>query len=46
VPITQSHDDVPFDLKPHRYIYYLNNREGLDTITAELKAQLETLSRT
>ncbi|NLS07651.1 hypothetical protein HGP14_30800 [Rhizobium sp. P32RR-XVIII] len=45
VPITQSHDDVPFDLKPHRYIHYLNNGEGLAKMGTELQARLQTLSK-
>lgn len=34
--ITQSDDDVPFDLKPIRYIKYLNNQEGLEKLANEL----------
>lgn len=34
--ITQSDDDVPFDLKPIRYIKYLNNQEGLEKLAREL----------
>jgi hypothetical protein len=29
VPLSQSKDDVPFDLGHHRYLQYLNNGEGL-----------------
>lgn len=46
IPITQSHDDVPFDLKQHRYIHYLNNGEGLDSLTTQLTSRLATLAAT
>lgn len=36
VPITQSKDDVPFDLRHHRYASYLNNAEGRGVLQAEL----------
>ena len=45
VPITQSHDDVPFDLRQHRYLHYLNNGEGLAGLTGQLAARLTTLAR-
>lgn len=41
--ITQSADDVPFDLRHLRYIQYLNNGEGLQQLTENVKARLETL---
>ncbi|MBX5168776.1 hypothetical protein HJB84_02705 [Rhizobium sp. NZLR1b] len=44
VPITQSHEDVPFDLRHHRYIPYLNNGEGLAGLTAQLAPRLATLA--
>lgn len=34
IPITQSAEDIPFDLRHHRYLRYLNNGEG--------RAQLQT----
>ena len=43
VLITQSHDDVPFDLRHHRYITYLNNSEGLDALRQSLTSRLRTL---
>lgn len=33
-PISQSIDDVPFDLQHHRVLKYLSNGEGLSKITA------------
>ncbi len=44
VPITQSHEDVPFDLRHHRYIHYLNNGEGLTGLAAQLAPRLATLA--
>lgn len=44
VPITQSNDDVPFDLRHHRYIPYLNNGEGLLKLTEHLAPRLATLA--
>jgi len=43
VLITQSQDDVPFDLKHHRYIHYLGNAEGLEALKVKLAARLRTL---
>src|SRR5260221_14048257 len=45
VPISQSEHDVPFDLKHHRYLQYLNNGEGLATLVTRLTPRLKTLSR-
>lgn len=36
VPITQSEQDIPFDLKHHRYAKYLNNGEGLEKLKQDL----------
>ena len=46
IPITQSHDDVPFDLKQHRYIPYLNNGEGMESLQTQLASRLATLAVT
>jgi hypothetical protein len=45
VPISQNEHDVPFDLKHHRYLKYLNNGEGLDDLVTRLTPRLKTLSR-
>lgn len=45
VPIAQNKDDVPFDLKHHRYLQYLNNSEGLAQLVNRLTPRLKTLSR-
>ena len=43
IPITQSLDDVPSDLKPHRALKYFPNREGLDELTVGLEQRMHTL---
>lgn len=43
VPITQSMDDVPFDIRHHRVLTYLNNGEGLEALTAALEKKLDSL---
>ncbi len=41
--ITQSADDVPFDLRHLRYILYLNNSEGLQQLSEKVTERLQTL---
>ena len=43
IPITQSLDDIPFDLRHHRVLKYLNNREGLQTLKKDLEKRLQIL---
>lgn len=43
VLITQSHDDVPFDLRHLRYIPYLNNGEGHRDLSEQLQRRLAAL---
>ena len=45
IPIAQHDSDVPFDLRHHRYLRYLNNAEGLDILMNGLDGRLATLSR-
>ena len=45
VPITQSAEDIPFDLGHHRYALYLNNGEGRDKLRNELTLRLQGLAR-
>ena len=45
VLITQSPDDIPFDLRHHRYIQYLRNDEGLSDLKRSLSSRLDTLMR-
>ena len=44
VPITQNPDDIPFDLRHHRYASYLNNNEGREALEKDLKTRFQTLS--
>jgi hypothetical protein len=43
IPITQSADDIPFDLRHHRYIQYLNNGEGRDALKTSIEKRFDTL---
>jgi hypothetical protein len=45
IPITQSAQDVPFDLQHHRYAQYLNNSEGREKLQEELRSRFRTLSK-
>jgi hypothetical protein len=44
VPLTQSLDDVPFDMRHHRALKYLANDEGLRACEVALTAKLNQLS--
>lgn len=44
IPITQSEQDIPFDLQHHRYIKYLNNSEGLAELQKSLSSRFSTLN--
>ena len=41
--ITQSAEDIPFDLRHLRYVQYLNNGEGLTQLQTRLQQRLEAL---
>lgn len=41
VPISQSLDEVPFDMRHHRVLTYLRNSEGLAALTAGLAKKLQ-----
>jgi hypothetical protein len=43
IPITQSLDDVPSDIRHHRALKYLPNSEGLEALNRELRTRLKTL---
>lgn len=43
IPITQSEEDIPFDLQHHRYIRYLDNGEGLPDLTHRLSERIRYL---
>lgn len=42
--ITQSTDDIPFDLRHLRYVHYLNNAEGLEKLKEDLKVRFESIT--
>ena len=44
VLLTQSEQDVPFDLRHLRYIRYLNNGEGLRELRTRLASRLSNLA--
>lgn len=44
VPITQSANDIPFDLKHHRFATYLNNGERREKLMEELTTRFITLA--
>ena len=43
IPITQSLEDIPFDLKPHRALKYLPNEQGLIELSANLTTRIKTI---
>lgn len=44
VPISQSLEDVPFDMRHHRVLKYFPNEEGLTKLSSELSAKLRQVS--
>lgn len=44
VPISQSENDIPFDLKHHRFAKYLNNGEGRESLRSDLVSRFATLT--
>lgn len=44
VPISQSDGDIPFDLRHHRQLGYLNNGEGLQELQKKLADRFRTLN--
>jgi len=41
--VTQTDQDIPFDLRHLRYVRYLNNGEGRDALAAALKGRFDTI---
>lgn len=41
--IVQNEADIPFDLRHIRYLRYLNNSEGLDTLGREIGQRIQTI---
>lgn len=44
IPIAQSINDVPFDMRHHRVLTYLPNAQGLDELTKALQTKLTQVS--
>ncbi|MGH8657761.1 MAG: hypothetical protein ACREV4_04565 [Gammaproteobacteria bacterium] len=44
VPISQSLEDVPFDMRHHRVLKYLPNAEGLARLSSDLSTKLRQVS--
>lgn len=45
VPITQSDEHIPFDLKHHRYVKYLSNNEGHNELKNRLVKRFKSLQK-
>jgi hypothetical protein len=45
VPIAQALDDIPFDLRHHRFLKYLPNDQGFSDMESALTERLRTLVR-
>ena len=45
VPITQADADIPFDLRHHRYLSYLNNGEGREQLRNGLNQRFWSLNQ-
>lgn len=43
IPIAQSLDDVPFDLKHHRTLIYENNEQGRMLLREKLEDRMKTI---
>jgi hypothetical protein len=44
IPLTQDTQDVPFDLRHHRHLKYLNNSQGLSEMQGGLASRLGTVA--
>lgn len=44
IPISQSLEDVPFDMRHHRVLKYLPNSQGLEKLTVDLTTKLRQVS--
>jgi hypothetical protein len=44
IPISQSLDDVPFDMAHHRILKYLPNSEGYLELSSRLQSRLKSLA--
>lgn len=44
VPITQAEADIPFDIRHHRFLTYLNNDEGRSVLLGDLALRFRSLA--
>ena len=44
IPVSQTLDDVPFDMAHHRILKYLPNREGINAMVPRLAEKLRQVS--
>lgn len=44
IPISQSIDDVPFDMRHHRVLTYYPNKEGLEDLLKKLNSKIKQVS--
>ncbi|APG62017.1 hypothetical protein LPB140_03390 [Sphingorhabdus lutea] len=44
IPIVQNVEDIPFDLRHHRHIVYLNNDQGRLLLLKKIKLRMQTLA--
>lgn len=44
IPISQSLEDVPFDMRHHRVLKYLSNGEGIESLALNLQKKLRQFS--
>ena len=45
IPISQSLEDVPFDIAHHRVLKYLPNQQGLEQLEAKLSSKLRQVAK-
>jgi len=44
IPLVQNIEHIPFDLRQHRHVVYLNNGEGLSEMQSQLRPRLAKLT--
>jgi hypothetical protein len=43
IPITQAVEDIPFDIRHHRVLKYLPNKEGYASLSSKLGSRLRQI---
>jgi hypothetical protein len=43
IPITQAAEDIPFDIRHHRVLKYLPNKEGYASLSSKLESRLRQI---